>query len=93
MGNLQKRICSLSFSGCSISKLKCRIAAFLIVICLREVGVLEMLSVASRKQMQPLPSYLDEELVVAMKIRKNLKITKNTYPLANTSFLPLVVLE
>ncbi len=55
--------------------------------------MLELLSVISRKQMQPLPSYLDEELVVAMKIRKNLKITENTYPLANTSFLPLVVLE
>ncbi len=61
--------------------------------CLREVGVLEFLSIASRKRMKSLPSYLDEELVVAMKLRKNLKITKNTYPLANTSFLPLVVLE
>ena len=43
--------------------------------------------------MKSLPGYLDEELAVAMKIRKNLKITKNTYPLANTSFPPLVVLE
>ncbi len=57
------------------------------------MGVLEFLSIASRKGLKSLPSYLDEELVVAMKIRKNLKITKNTYPLANTSFLPPVVLE
>ncbi len=93
MGNLQKRICSLSFSGCSISKLKCRIAAFLIVICLREVGVLEMLSVASRKLVKLLLAYFEEIVMDALEGKRCHKMTENTYPLANTSFLPRAVLQ
>lgn len=93
MGNLQKRICFLSFSGCSISKLKCRIVAFLILICLREVGVLEMLSVASRKLVKLLLAYVEEIVMDVLEGKRCHKMTENTYPLANTSFLPLVVLE
>jgi hypothetical protein len=65
----------------------------IIVCCLREVGVREMLSEASRKLMKTLAAWTDGELTKVMRIRKRLEITKNTYPLAKSGFLPLVVLQ
>lgn len=76
MGNLQKRICSLSFSGCSICKIECRIAVFLILICLREVGVLEMLSVASRKLVKLLLAYVEEIVMDVLEGKRCHKMTE-----------------
>src|SRR6266700_7790435 len=61
--------------------------------CLREVDAPESLSGASRKHLKSLPTNHHEELVTTLKTKKNHTITKNTYPLANTSVLPPVVLQ
>ncbi len=65
----------------------------LIVICLREVGVLEMLSIASRKLMKLLLAYIEEIVMDVLKGKRCHKMTENTYPLANTSFLLPTVLQ
>jgi hypothetical protein len=61
--------------------------------CLREGDAPESSSRASRKRMKSLPTNHYEELVTTLKTKKNHTITKNTNPLANTSVLPLVVLQ
>src|SRR6266700_882300 len=61
--------------------------------CLREVDAPESLSGASRKHLKSLPTNHHEELVTTLKTKKNHTITKNIYPLANTSVLPPVVLQ
>src|SRR6266702_2506963 len=61
--------------------------------CLREVDAPESSSGASRKHLKSLPTNHYEELVTTLKTKKNHTITKNTYPLANTSVLPPVVLQ
>jgi hypothetical protein len=66
--------------------------ASIIECCLREVGVKELLSIASRKLMKTFVAWTEEELAIVMRIRKRLEITKNSYPLAKSGFLPLVVL-
>jgi len=43
--------------------------------------------------MKSLVAWTDKELAIVMRIRKRLEITKNSYPLANSGFLPLVVLQ
>lgn len=55
--------------------------------------MLEMLSVASRKLVKLLLAYVEEIVVDVLEGKRCHKVAENTYPLANTSFLPRAVLQ
>jgi len=63
------------------------------VIILREVGVVKVLSIASRENIKPLPTYNERNVAMDIVIKMILDTIKNKEPLANTSFLPPVVLQ
>ena len=63
------------------------------MIILREVGVVKVLSVASRENIKPLPTYNERNLAMDIESKKSLETIKNMEPLANTSFLPPPVLQ
>ena len=52
-----------------------------------------MLSVASRKLVKLLLAYVEEIVMEVLEGKRCHKMTENTYPLANTSFLPRTVLQ
>ena len=54
---------------------------------------MEVLSIASRKSIKPLPTYNERNHAMDIVSKKSLETTKNIEPLANTSFLPPPVLQ
>ena len=54
---------------------------------------MEVLSIASRKSIKPLPTYNERNVAMDNVSKKSLETIKNMEPLANTSFLPHVVLQ
>ena len=55
--------------------------------------MVKVLSIASRKSIKSLPTYNERNVAMDIVSKRSLDTIKNKEPLANTSFLPPVVLQ